>query len=87
MTRSLGAPPAGPHCVCMSGLSAEQLEMVKLAAAFEFAAWFTFEAESAVSGPAPIGNPEAHEWLMKVRAALTRWQHEARTRAFPRGAP
>ena len=82
-----GEPPTGPHCTCMSGITAEQLEMLKLAAVFEFANWFTFQAEMAVSGPAPIGNPAAHDWLLKVRAFLTKCEHEARSRAFPEVTP
>ena len=82
-----GLPPSLPHCTCMSGITREQLEMLRLKAVFQFAAWFVFEAESAVSGPAPIGNPDAVEWLVKIRENLTRWEHQAHTRAFPQEAP
>lgn len=81
------APPSRPHCVCMSGLSAEQVEMIKFASALEFAASTALSAEGFVAGPAPIGNPEVYEWLLKARLTLTKLQHEANARAFPRGAP
>lgn len=65
--------------------SDREFALMKISGALAVVAFFAFEAETTVSGPAPIGSPETHAWLLELRAALTKWQHESTTRAGRRG--
>ncbi len=74
------------HCTCMSGLSDSQLKLTTLHGALHVVEWLAVEAQHAHAGPAPIGNPEVHERLLKLQLELSRAQEFCLTRAFSTGA-
>lgn len=90
---SLSLPPtklepasARAHCTCMSGLSDSQMKLMTLYGALHVAEWLSVEAQHAHAGPAPFGNPEVYERLLKLQFELTRAQDFCLTRAFSTGA-
>ncbi len=73
------------HCVCMSGMTAEQLKLMTLYGALQVVEWLTVEAQHVCAGPALIGNPALHEHLVKLQLELTQAQDLCLTTAYPRG--
>lgn len=79
--------PSRPHCTCMTGITDAQLKLMNLHGALSVVEWLTVEAQHAVFGPAPIGNPLLHEHLLKLQLLLTRAQGLCLNHAFPEGTP
>ena len=81
-------PQAGaPHCVCMSGLTDAQLKLLNLNGALHVVEWLAVEAQHAVCGPSPTGNPTLHGHLLKLQDLLVRAQGLCLNSAFARSAP
>ncbi len=75
--------PSRPHCTCMSGITEKQLKLMALHGALGVVEWLTVEAQHAVHGPAPIGDPALHERLLKLQLLLTQAQGVCLNHAFP----
>ena len=78
-----GAAPTRPHCTCMTGLTPAQLALAKLHGGLDVVLWQVIEAQHAVTGPAPIGDPALLEQLVKVQFDLTRASGLCLNHAFP----
>lgn len=79
--------PARPHCVCMSGITEAQLKLMTLHGGLQVIEWLTVEAQHAVTGPAPLGDPALREHLLKLQHLLTRAQALCLNSAFPQVKP
>lgn len=53
---------------------ASRLKLMALYGALEALEWLVVEAQAAVKGPAPVGDPELHEFLLKLQLGLSRAQ-------------
>lgn len=83
------APPPQklvPHragCACGVEVTDSHLKLMTLYGALQELEWLTVEAQHAVSGPSPMGNPALHDSLLKLQLELTRAQGVCLKHAFP----
>ena len=55
-------------------MRAARLKVMALMGALQALEWLVVEAQRAVEGPAPVGDPELHEFLLKLQLGLSRAQ-------------
>jgi hypothetical protein len=71
----------------MSGITETQLRLLTLHGGLQVVEWFTVEAQHAVAGPAPMGDPQLREHLVRLQQVLHRAQGFCLNNAFPKGQP
>ena len=71
--------PAQPAIV----RSNAQLKLLALYGALQGVEWLVVEAQCAVAGPAPMGDPQLHPYLLKLQMGLARAQGHCLNHACP----
>lgn len=68
-----------------STITEPQLKLMSIHDALQFAEWQMVEIRRAVSGPAPTGDPDLHEELMRLQLLLAAAQGFCLNHACPNG--